>query len=60
MEFLNFEEIFLSCPPQFVFDLPHARALNFFFVLNIVIGKTSYDIGRLNNPFIFRICKVFT
>jgi len=46
MEFLQFEEICLHCPPQFVFDLPHARALNFFFVLNIIIGKYSYDIGK--------------
>ena len=28
-EFLQLKEI-LSCPPQFIFDLPHARALNFF------------------------------
>jgi hypothetical protein len=33
------------CPPQFVFDLPHARAMNFFFVINVIINKYTYDIG---------------
>ena len=41
----NFYSSRIFCPPQFVFDLPHGRALNFFFVLNIVVGKTSYDRG---------------
>jgi hypothetical protein len=45
MNLMKFDEIYLNCPPQFVFDLPHARALNFFFVLNLIIGKSTYDIG---------------
>jgi hypothetical protein len=48
MQILKFNEIYLNCPPQFVFDLPHARSLNFFFVLNLIIGKTTYDIGKYN------------
>lgn len=35
----------LNFPPQFIFDLPHSRALNIFFILTLQMGKYSYEIG---------------
>jgi len=45
-----FDELELNLPPQCVFDLPHARAINIIFVINLTVGKISYDIG---NRYIF-------
>lgn len=45
-EKIVFEELELNLPPQCVFDLPHARAINIIFVINLTVGKYSYDIGK--------------
>ena len=37
--------MYIPCPPQFVFDLPHAKALNFFFVFSMIMNKKTYEIG---------------
>lgn len=61
-EEILFEEIDLNLPPQCVFDLPHARAINIIFVINLIVGKNSYDMGKfiLNLLiFLFRLCKIF-
>lgn len=44
----------INCLPQLVFDLPHARAMNFFIVLNLNINKYSYDIGNYNIDYILK------
>jgi hypothetical protein len=47
LELLQFEGIEVDCPPQFIFDLPHARALNIIFCLSINMNKGNYDIGKI-------------
>jgi len=71
-EEIIFDELELNLPPQCVFDLPHARAINVIFVINLTVGKYSYDMGNLRLWFIkfktfikylcfnkIRICKIF-
>lgn len=42
----EFEDMFVPCPPQFVFDLPHAKAINFFWILYMQVNKHTYEIGN--------------
>jgi hypothetical protein len=35
----------LNYPLQYVFDLPHARSQNIFFILKLQIQKSTYEIG---------------
>lgn len=47
LDSITFDEFSLLMPPQFVFDMPHARANNIFFVITLMISKTSYEIGKI-------------
>lgn len=42
---IEFDELFLSCPPQILFDLPHAKSINFIWVLSMNMNNINYDIG---------------
>ena len=44
-ELLEFEDLYVQCPPQFLFDLPHAKAASFYFVLTLMLDGISYEIG---------------
>lgn len=44
-EILEFEDLYVQCPPQFIFDFPHAKAMSFYFVLTMVNNNTTHDIG---------------
>ena len=44
-EILEFEDLYVQCPPPFLFDLPHAKSMSFYWVLSMVNNNTSYEIG---------------
>ncbi len=44
---ISINNLTLDFPAPFVFDLPHARALNIFFALTLINNKTNTEIGSL-------------
>lgn len=35
----------VSCPPQILFDLPHAKSVSFIWVLSMNMNNVNYEIG---------------
>lgn len=42
---LEFDDVYVQCPPQFLFDLALAKSMNFIFVLQMTMNGSVYEIG---------------
>lgn len=45
LNIIEFDDIYVSIPPQCLFDLPLAKAMNFIFVLQLIMNGNVYEIG---------------